>query len=163
MVTNMTDMHDQPGSPAQDQTSFPSGQPPASAPTPERPVSVVAIAAMVCVAALLLGGVGGYLLGQRSSERDVTSSGKISYACAIVEKVLEDRRHKDDWSPIGEDDSYNDVGAISSLLGAFVPLTNPADERFSELGRDISQAVHNFQWDGLTAALDATQTECESR
>lgn len=93
----------------------------------------------------------------------MTTSGKISYACAIVEKVREDQRNEDDWGEIGEDDSYNDVGAIASLFGAFVPLTDPEDETFAELGRDIFQALQDFQWDDLNAALEATQTQCESR
>lgn len=159
----MSDVDSQPGAPEHAPPSFPPGQPPTSAPTPDRPVPFATVTAIVGVVALLIGGIGGYLLGGGLSMRDVTASGQISYACEIVEKVREDHRNEDDWGRFGEDDAYNDVGAIVSLLGAFVPLTDPEEGTFPPLGGDIMQALQGGQWDDLNAALQAIQRECESR
>lgn len=158
----MSDLNNEPGDPEHAPPSFPPGQPSAAS-SPERAVSCATVTVVVGVSALLIGGVGGYLLNDGLSRWDVTASGQISYACAIVEKVRDDHRNEDDWGGFGEDEAYNDAGAISSLLGAFVPLVDPEEGTYPPLGGDIMQALQNGGLDDLNAALKAIQNECESR
>lgn len=114
---------------------------------------------VITVIALLLGGVGGYLLGNGS--QDVSKEGRFDYACALVDRVQQTHRSPEDWGDL-KDQGYADVAAAAGLLGGFVP-NEDEDDTSSELGSQILRALNRMDTESLSAAVEATDQECQSR
>ncbi len=129
--------------------------------SPTRTVPIAAVAAVAVVVGLLLGGLGGHFFGRGSA--DASASGQISYACALVENVRADHTGEDDWGALGDDNAYNEVMAISGLLGGFMPLEDPAESVFPTLGKQISDAVARIRFGELNDGLEEIHQECQNR
>lgn len=156
----MTDPFHQPTRPPQSPPPGPPFPPaPGPRPKPGRSVPIV----LGPVVALVVGGVGGYLLGERASGQDLSVSGQISYACDLVEKIREDHQTADDWEKFGEDRAYDEVAAIVGLLGGFSPRPGEEADKFPDLGRQLYRSMATYQLDELNAVLGKTHTECEAR
>lgn len=151
----------QPGdaAPASDEPVSLSDQASGSAPLPERTIPMAVVAAVPVLLALLLGSVGGYLIGRGTN--DVSVSGQVSYACALIENVQQTHRTPGDWGAILEDQAYSDVSAVSGLLGGLVAFSGDREE-FREFGQLLS-GLGRLDPEALTSAVEATHQACENR
>ncbi len=116
---------------------------------------------VVAVAALLLGGFLGFVVGQEASGPDVSQDGQIAMACALAEKVKAGAASADDWGPLDDNNSYNEVDAIPGLLGVAAPQN---DERAEEFGDIWVSSAEN--WDTSLGSifdkkLTATIDKCD--
>ncbi len=159
----MTDANNEPHGDTPGPPPFPPGRSShLSAPAAERSIPPFAVAAVVGVVALLIGGVGGYLLAG-SSEQDLSAAGQVSYACGLVEKVREDHTTAEDWGDPFEDPAYSDVSAIATLFGGFVVPPGADAETFPDLGRKILYSVSRLEADEMNSVLELAHAECQNR
>ncbi len=126
--------------------------------TRQRRIHVPAVAAALVVLALILGGIGGYVLGRGS--HDVSVSGQVSYACALIENVQRDHAAPEDWGDIFEDQAWRNVSAASTLFGGFLPSDGEEDE-FQDVGGQLLFAMSRVDAEALVTAVEAAQRECE--
>lgn len=124
------------------------------------PINVLAAIAVV---ALLLGGVGGYLLGRGA--HDTSVAGQVSYACVLIENVQKTHKTPEDWGDIFEDEAYKDVSAASTLLGGFLPFDEHVerDLAFPKLGSQLLSSLSQLDAEMLTTAVKETHQACQDR
>lgn len=108
---------------------------------------------------LFLVGLGGFLAGRAT--HDVSSSGQVSYACALLEKVLEIHPSPAEWEPVLKDDAYSDVSAAAGILSALVAFST--DREAVESFGPLVVGLGRLDPEALTSAVEATQGECRDR
>ena len=117
------------------------------------------VTAATVLLALLLCGVVGYLVGRGS--HDVSVSGQVAYACALIENVEQTHRSPEDWGMILEDQAYSDVAAVSGLLGGLVAYSQDRKE-FQEFGQLLG-GLDRLDPRALTSSVAATHKACDNR
>ena len=137
----------------------PKDQPGRSAPVPGRTIPRLAVTGIVAMLALSIGSLGGYVVGQRT--HDVSVSGQVSYACALIANVRQSHRTPKDWGEILQDQGYGDAAAASELLGSLVAFSKDREE-VREFGPVLNQ-LHRLDPEALTSAIEATHRVCENR
>lgn len=141
------------------QPPSPKDQPAGSAPVHGRNTPRMAVTGIVAVLALSIGSLGGYVIGQRSL--DVSVSGQVSYACALIAEVQQSHRTPADWGEILEDQAYGDVAVASGLLGSLVAFSEDR-QTVRKFGPVLNQ-LHRLDPEALTSAIEVTHRVCENR
>ena len=128
-------------------------------PPAKRALPTGSVTAATVLLALLLGGFVGHLVGRGS--HDVSVSGQVAYACALIKNVEQTHRASEDWGMILEDQAYSDVAAVSGLLGGLVAYSQDRKE-FQEFGQLLS-GLDRLDPRALSSAVAATHEACDNR
>lgn len=119
-------------------------------------------AAVIVLAAVVVGGALGFLWGRGASGPDVSEAGQVSYGCALAEKVRAGHQTEDDWGRLGEERAFNELAAIPGLLGVAAPQQD-GESAFAEAGWNRPSGLAGGGFEEIHENLDATIELCESR